>query len=712
MRRFEDPSAGVDLSVLRVPGFVYLACWLVTGVIGCMDTSERRSALPSPVHDDDLDGRKHDQQASAGDDGIDGFFGTDQASGTGGHDGESDSIDGGDGAIDSLDGIVSSDGETTDEPLPGLSRIGVACADDSTCDGGTCVATDNGAVCSSTCVGAGCAQACDTFCPSGFMCIAQPELDAVSCIPAHAALCRPCILDSDCTSAGPAKCVTYENGSRFCATPCDSTLPCPFGYECQSIDGLTACISATGQCQCAPGADGASTVCTVTTNAGSCNGNRICQGDILTPCDAQIPSPEACDTVDNNCNGLTDEGCGTPDILDSDSDGTADEFDCQPLDAAIYPGAPESCNGVDDNCNGATDEPGTFDCQVFYSDEDDDGWGAGTPICQCTPSATYSASLGGDCDDGVDSVFPGAAEQCNGADDDCDGQTDEGNICGSPTPVDEVCYPGPANSGGQCFPLVNAASVTSSAYAWPAASSAPVASWYQPPARLIDLTAVDASLSIAPNFTLAEFAQSWKGQWAVVRPEMVSKWQAIRAALGTPLYINSGFRSPGYNAGLDDAATYSRHMYGDAGDVQTGGATSLQAIADQCENQNAYYIKLYVGHVHCDWRDIPLGQDFWPGAGKPGTMPVIPEPPVWADVPMPEANEWRVGRTLQLAARWTGFDEGTPFVRWQIIPPGSNSGSVWERQTDVAVVLDRPGLWVIRWSVGGVVHGKLEQIVP
>ena len=81
--------------------------------------------------------------------------------------------------------------------------------------------------------------------------------------------------------------------------------------------------------------------------------------------------------VDDNCNGITDEGCDTPGLVDSDADGTPDEYDCMPTNSDIYPGALEGCNGGDDDCDGVTDEPGTYDCQQNYKDNDSDGYGAG-----------------------------------------------------------------------------------------------------------------------------------------------------------------------------------------------------------------------------------------------------------------------------------------------------------------------------------------------
>ncbi|MBS1151464.1 MAG: repeat domain protein, partial [Myxococcaceae bacterium] len=70
-----------------------------------------------------------------------------------------------------------------------------------------------------------------------------------------------------------------------------------------------------------------------------------------------------------------------------------------------------------------------FGCagNTYYRDLDRDGVGAvgsGTAI-NCAVPPGYAA-LGTDCDDGNPLVKPGAIEACNGADDNCNGQLDEG----------------------------------------------------------------------------------------------------------------------------------------------------------------------------------------------------------------------------------------------------------------------------------------------
>ena len=102
----------------------------------------------------------------------------------------------------------------------------------------------------------------------------------------------------------------------------------------------------------------------------------------------------------------------------------ANSTDCNDALAAVNPGAAEICNGVDDNCSGVAEEGLTF--SNYYADADVDGYGVGTATNACaSPGAGY-ATANGDCDDVMVGVNPGAAEICNGWDDDCDSSIDEG----------------------------------------------------------------------------------------------------------------------------------------------------------------------------------------------------------------------------------------------------------------------------------------------
>ena len=107
--------------------------------------------------------------------------------------------------------------------------------------------------------------------------------------------------------------------------------------------------------------------------------------------------------------------------VDGDGDGVTEaDGDCDDASADIYPGRAEDCNGIDDNCNGLVDEG--------FSDTDADG----TADCQDSEECDGADNDGdGEIDEGFDSDGDGiadcdAVEECNGVDDDGDGDVDEG----------------------------------------------------------------------------------------------------------------------------------------------------------------------------------------------------------------------------------------------------------------------------------------------
>ncbi|MEM9191326.1 MAG: MopE-related protein [Myxococcota bacterium] len=94
---------------------------------------------------------------------------------------------------------------------------------------------------------------------------------------------------------------------------------------------------------------------------------------------------------------------------------------CDPATATCLPGTEVACDD-DDECTVDTCDESTDSCQNIPTDRDGDGDGA----TSCT----------GDCNDSDPTIFPGQAETCDGIDNDCDEQVDEGVLseCGDCRP--------------------------------------------------------------------------------------------------------------------------------------------------------------------------------------------------------------------------------------------------------------------------------------
>ena len=179
------------------------------------------------------------------------------------------------------------------------------------------------------------------------------------------------------------------------------------------------------------------------------NGNAVWSS---TCTGATGPSPEMCDGLDNDCNGVVDDGIGCQCFPGSTRVCGSSVGQCRPgvqvcLPSGVWdgtctgevPATSEVCDGLDNDCNGVVD----------------DGIG-----CQCTPGETrVCGSAVGQCAPGiqtclvdgtwdsncVDSTGP-SSEVCDGLDNDCNGVADDAIAC--------QCTPGESrpcgNNIGEC----------------------------------------------------------------------------------------------------------------------------------------------------------------------------------------------------------------------------------------------------------------------
>jgi len=257
--------------------------------------------------------------------------------------------------------------------------------------------------------------------------------------------CGAC--DNDCTIlpnvANPS--CDISGMTPVCAFDCQSGYgDCTGDAGCETTLGTLDNCSACGDACIFDNAAGSS--CTADACVMVCDeGFKDCANGTTDGCESSLSSTTTCGDCDIACD--VGETCVNPGgggyecsstCADADGDGHADANcdggdDCDDSDNLVYPGADELCDGVDNDCDTETDEDFATLGQSCDSDNDPDLCPNGTFVCN-------PAQDGVVCDGDTATV-----EACNGLDDDCDGQTDEdwpelGQACDGPD--DDECLDG------------------------------------------------------------------------------------------------------------------------------------------------------------------------------------------------------------------------------------------------------------------------------
>jgi parallel beta-helix repeat protein len=254
-----------------------------------------------------------------------------------------------------------------------------------------------------------------------------------------------------CAATGQNICV---NG--VVTNSCTPGTPAPADATCNGIDD-----NCNGQTDEGYVSTPSSTTCGI--GACAATGHYVCMNGVVTDvCTSGSPAPNdtTCNGIDDDCNGQTDEGyVPTPSTCGVGACAATGQHLC--VNGAVTdtctPGTPapsdDDCNGIDDNCNGQTDEgyaPMPTAC--------------GVGACAATGQL---ACINGTVTDTCTPGHPAPSDTtCNGVDDDCNGQVDDGYV-----PTATTCGVGACAANGQNV-CVNGAVVNTCTPGTPAPSDA------------------------------------------------------------------------------------------------------------------------------------------------------------------------------------------------------------------------------------------------
>jgi uncharacterized protein YcbK (DUF882 family) len=129
----------------------------------------------------------------------------------------------------------------------------------------------------------------------------------------------------------------------------------------------------------------------------------------------------------------------------------------------------------------------------------------------------------------------------------------------------------------------------------------------------------DGGKNLSPNFKVSDFACKDNSDVVLINPHLIELLEKIQQHFGKDVQINSGYRTPSYNAGLRSrskskgVAKNSQHMYGNAADIVIKGVTPTE-IYNFVDTFHQGGMGLYLKNnfVHVDVRDtVGLQRSRW-----------------------------------------------------------------------------------------------------
>ena len=237
--------------------------------------------------------------------------------------------------------------------------------------------------------------------------------------------------DSDGDSAPDASCCNGSGDAQICGTDCDDSNPSIHPAEAESCDRLDndcdgeideGLASTSYYPDCDGDMFGGSEFDAAKLLRSARRQSRVHRADsgarttgiVTTTTGARIPASPRCAmaamTTAMDCSTAPDEDNDGDMVPDLCAGLPPEETDCDDEDAASYPGAPEPCDGVRTDCR----------LEMIPEDEDEDGYVSLTDQCVGGPLPAT------DCDDTRPDFNPDVFDGCNGLNEDCDAETDEG----------------------------------------------------------------------------------------------------------------------------------------------------------------------------------------------------------------------------------------------------------------------------------------------